>query len=142
MKKKFMKTMAIAGLMSITVAASASASIFGPVNGSGWSIFGPVHGSGWGVSGSVQGGGFGAAQGQGWSIFGPVTGSGWSIFGPVNGSGWGMHPHMMQQPQQPALVAIHCTFGEDTLMLAKSVDDCESAGGAVHADVKAATQAN
>ncbi len=136
-------------------------SIFGPVNGSGfgvgnpgnpggngWSIYGNVNGSGWGV------GPAGPQGGNGWSIFGPVNGSGWSIFGPVNGSGWGMGqgpssaprgiPVMIMplggmqatqamptQPQQPGFVAIHCTFGESTLLLAKSVEDCESAGGAV-----------
>lgn len=142
-------------------------SIFGPVHGSGWSIFGPVHGGGWGVTspygsaqpmpgwsifGPVHGGGwgvtspYGSAQPMpGWSIFGPVHGGGWSIFGPVHGGGWGMgqpSPMMGGYPmQQPALVAIHCTFGESNMLLAKSVDDCEAAGGAVHEDVRAAHDA-
>ncbi|HGG06018.1 MAG TPA: hypothetical protein ENK28_11210 [Aliiroseovarius sp.] len=131
-------------------------SIFGPVNGSGWSIFGNVNGSGWGV------GPAGPQGGNGWSIFGPVNGSGWSIFGPVNGSGWGVNQGpataprgipvmivplggmlaaqpMPAQRQQPAFVAIHCTFGESTLLLAKSVEDCEDAGGNVSDAVRDAS---
>lgn len=137
-------------------------SIFGPVNGSGWSIFGPVHGSGWGVNNANQAG---LPGGEGWSIFGPVHGGGWtimnpmhgasinpypswSIFGPVYGGGWNMGhgvpvmmPPMPPRPQQPALVAIHCSFAGDLMLLAKSVDNCEAAGGEVHEAVKAAASA-
>ena len=138
-------------------------SIFGPVHGSGWSIFGPVHGSGWDINHD------GVNDIGGWSIFGPVNGSGWSIFGPVNGSGWNIDclfncsgnfdlptavrsgvpvlvakppvAVMPARPAGPALVAVHCTFSEDVMLLAKSVDDCEAAGGEVDEALKAASNA-
>ena len=126
-------------------------SIFGPVSGSGWSIFGPVHGSGWGVNPAQPG------PGNGWSIFGPVNGSGWSIFGSVP-NGFGVNsgpsgipningiPVVIALPpsaaglgtpaQQPRFVAIHCTFGQDVMLMAKSVEDCETAGGTVDPALK------
>ena len=147
----FKKLARVATFTVITAlaAGTASASIFGPVNGSGWSIFGPVHGSGWGVNSA------GLNGGEGWSIFGPVSGSGWTIECLFNCSGnfdlpaavksgvpvLVAKPHMPAMPSQlagPALVAIHCTFSEDVMLLAKSVDDCEAAGGEVHEKVKAA----
>jgi len=42
--------------------------------------------------------------------------------------------------EQPALVGIHCEFAGDIMMLAKTVSDCESAGGEVHPDLKAALE--
>lgn len=63
---------------------------------------------------------------------------------PYNPYGWSapapsyqMPPQMMTSP----VVAIHCTFGEKTLLLAQSVKDCESVGGTVHEDVKKASEA-
>ncbi len=138
-------------------------SIFGPVHGSGWDINhdGVNDIGGWSI--------FGPVSGSGWSIFGPVHGSGWSIFGPVNGSGWNIDclfncsgnfdlptavrsgvpvlvakppvAVMPARPAGPALVAVHCTFSEDVMLLAKSVDDCEAAGGEVDEALKAASDA-
>ncbi len=206
----------LSAVMALGFAGTAQASIFGPVNGSGWSIFGPVHGSGWDINhdgkddignwsifGPVSGSGwsiFGPVNGSGWdinhdgkddignwSIFGPVNGSGWdinhdgmpdiagwSIFGPVNGSGWNIAclyncsgnfglqapirggapmvggapympgtpvfvpvvimPQMMPQTGPvgglPAGV-VQCSFSDEVTLLAKSVSDCETAGGEV-----------
>ena len=116
-------------------------SIFGPVSGTGWSIFGPV-------------------SGTGWSIFGPVSGTGWNIDCLFNCSGnFGlaaaragapvlvarpaapsapmvmpmvMMPQMQMRPAGglPAGV-VQCSFSDDVTLLAKSVSDCEAAGGEV-----------
>ncbi len=203
----------LSAVMALGFAGTAQASIFGPVNGSGWSIFGPVHGSGWDINhdgkddignwsifGPVNGSGwdinhdgkddignwsiFGPVNGSGWSIFGPVHGSGWdinhdgkddignwSIFGPVNGSGWSVWgpvvngvgwnvvrsgaPMVVMPPSAPTTPVfvpvvmmpqmgpqtvpagglpagvVQCSFSDDVTLLAKSVSDCEAAGGEV-----------
>jgi len=150
---------------------AAGFSIFGNNSGSGFSIFGDNHGSGFGIYPSdVEKGGFsifGNNRGSGFSIFSDNHGSGFSIFGNNNGSGfgvsglvclgidalgncigWGVQrqavPAAPTNPGANAVVAIHCSFSGDAgdiLMLAETVVDCESAGGQVHPDIKAAHDA-
>lgn len=146
MFEKYTKAASLCAAILLS-AGAANADIFNPGSGGeGWSIFGPVNGSGWSIFGPVHGGG--------WTIMNPMHGASinpypsWSIFGPVYGGGWNMGhgvpvmmPPMPPRPQQPALVAIHCSFAGDLMLLAKSVDNCEAAGGEVHEAVKAAASA-
>jgi hypothetical protein len=104
---------------------------------------------GWGIINI--GGGFGIGGGAPGVV--PVGGvqpmSGWGLanlmhprtFGLINiGGGFAM-PGMVAAPQG-GQIAIHCTFGENTMLLAQSVTDCETAGGSVHEDLKATQDSN
>ena len=123
-------------------------SIFGNNSGSGFSIFGDNHGSGFSI--------FGNNSGSGFSIFGNNNGSGFGVSGLVclgidalgNCIGWGVNRQVAPTPPamnpRNTVVAIHCGFSTsngDVLMLAETVVDCESSGGQVHPDIKAAHDA-
>jgi len=64
----------------------------------------------------------------------PIPG-GFSIFRDADSN----EPDGAASPQ-PALIGVHCSFAQNIIMLAKSVSDCESAGGQVDAAYKAAVK--
>ena len=163
MLKKKMGKLLLAAIAAATVAGTAEASIFGPVSGSGWSIFGPVNGSGWDINhdGKKDIGDwsiFGPVNGSGWNIDCLFNCSG--NFGLSAAARNGM-PVLVARPSHPMMVPVmvpvmvaptggpamagttqkrpvECTFSENVALLARSVDDCEAAGGDVAAAANAA----